>query len=490
MVRVRIAPSPTGFLHVGTIRTALYNYLFARKYGGTYLLRLEDTDAARNHPDFERSILEGLASIGLGADEGLVWENGAIAEKGTKGPYRQSARTTSYAARLQELADRGAIYPAYETKEELEAQRAAQQAAKLPPRYDGAHRNLTPEQRAAYEVEERTPVWRLRVDESASITFDDLIHGPQRVAAKEIGDIIIARSLTDPLYNFAVVVDDVEMEITHVIRGDDHLSNTSKQVLLYEALGAPLPIFAHVPLMLNADRSKMSKRKGETRFDAYVERGFLPEALLNFLALTGWNAGDDREIYTLQELEQAFSLERVSKSGGVFDMTKLEWMNGEYLKKLDLVALRDLAATYAAKANVAIEPADRFQRAVQITRDRYHVLSDAPTSVACYMTTPSIADPALLWGKQTTREQAEASLAAAIPALEVHADWTVESLLARLFTLVAELGVKNGDVLWPVRVALTGLEKSPGPAESAWVLGKDECAARLRLALSLLKKAH
>ena len=424
-VRTRIAPSPTGHLHVGTVRTALYNELFAHQQGGTYVLRLEDTDAARNHPDFEKGILQGLAGLGMNADEGLRWENGTIVEVGDRGPYRQSLRTDLYAAKLGELADAGLIYPSYETKEELDILRREQEAAKQPPRYTGAHRDLTPEQRASFEREGRSPTWRLRVDETAIIEFVDLIHGPQRVAAKEIGDIIIARSLTDALYNFAVVVDDIDMGITHVLRGDDHLSNTPKQVLLYQALGAPMPAFGHVPLLLNSDRSKMSKRNGETSFAAYVEKGFLSQALVNYLALTGWHPSDDREIFSHDELRAAFSLDRVSKSGGVFDMTKLAWMNGEYIKQLSVDELLTHAAPFLGTAGIALDPPDRLRRAVEVTRSRYSTLSDLPESVACYMGTPVYTDPALLWGSQTDRAGAIRAIEAAEHAFESIDDWTV-----------------------------------------------------------------
>lgn len=488
-VRTRIAPSPTGYCHVGTIRTALYNYLFAKQHGGTYILRLEDTDAARNHPDFEKSILKGLDDVGLIPDEGLIWKDGEIVSMGDHGPYRQSLRTDMYTKKLKELADKGLIYPAYETKEELEKEREDLRSKKLPPRYSGAHRDLTDEQKKAFEAEGRVPAWRLRVDEKAMIEFEDLIRGSQKVAAKEIGDIIIARSLEDALYNFAVVVDDIAMDITHVIRGEDHISNTAKQVLIYNALGVEPPKFAHIPLILNPDRSKMSKRKSETRFEAFMEKGILPEAMLNYLALLGWNAGDDREIYSLEELIDSFSLERVQKGGAIFDITKLEWMNGQYLNQLGGIKILELAKPFFdSKDSYSTDISERILRAIDVTMPRYRTLYDVYNSIECFIKTPTFENPEILMGNQADREQAMQSIAMATDELEKIQDWSTENIKQCLFDVVAKLEAKNGPVFWPVRVALTNKERSPGPDESAWILGKKDTIARLKLAHSVLSK--
>ena len=325
-VRVRIAPSPTGPLHIGTARTALFNYLFARRNGGTFILRLEDTDAARSTIEYERDILDGLHWLGFEWDEGP--EVAGLPARGPYGPYRQMQRLNSYREAAERLLREDKAYYCYCTPEELAADRLAQEAAHQPPHYVGRCAHLTSAERRAREAEGRKPVIRFRVGEGV-VEFDDIVRGHIAIDKSALGgDLVIVRSDGTPLYHFTVVVDDAAMAITHVIRGEDHLSNTPKHILLFEALGAELPKFAHLPLILNRDRTKMSKRKSQTAIDDYREEGFIREALVNHLALLGWSSGSEEEVFSLEELVERFDLERVHAGGAIFDRERLEWLNG------------------------------------------------------------------------------------------------------------------------------------------------------------------
>jgi glutamyl-tRNA synthetase len=331
--RVRIAPSPTGPLHIGTARTALFNYLYARHTGGTFVLRMEDTDAARSTEAYERDILEGLHTLGLDWDEGP--DPGGGSDQGPYGPYRQMQRLERYATASTDLLARDLAYPCYCTPAELDADRKAQEAAHQPPRYVGRCSNLTPEERAARVAEGRPAAIRFRVTPGV-VRFEDLIRGEVEIDAINLGgDFVIVRSDGSPLYHFTVVVDDAAMEISHVIRGEDHLSNTPKHILLFRALGHDIPQFAHLPLILNADRTKMSKRKSQTAVDDYLAEGFIREALINYLALLGWSTGTEEEILSLEEFVARFDLGHVQKGGAVFDRERLEWLNGQWIRRLE-----------------------------------------------------------------------------------------------------------------------------------------------------------
>ena len=331
--RVRIAPSPTGPLHIGTARTALYNFLHARHGGGTFILRLEDTDVARSTVEFEKDILDGLHWLGLTWDEGP--EVAGEPARGPHAPYRQMERLPSYAAAAQRLLADDLAYPCFCTPEELDADRKAQEAAKLPPRYVGRCANLTPDERQAREAEGRRGALRFRVGEGV-VAFDDIVRGRVEIDVSNLGgDFVIVRADGTPLYHFTVMVDDAAMGITDVIRGEDHLSNTPKHILLFRALGHEPPRFAHLPLILNADRTKMSKRKSQTAIDDYIAQGFIREALVNYLALLGWSTGTEEEILSLDELVERFDLGAVHKGGAVFDRERLEWLNGQWIRRLD-----------------------------------------------------------------------------------------------------------------------------------------------------------
>ncbi|MDQ2965031.1 MAG: glutamate--tRNA ligase, partial [Chloroflexota bacterium] len=365
-VRVRFAPSPTGPLHIGGVRTALFNYLFARRRGGTFVLRIEDTDAARSTPEYERDILTGLAWTGMTWDEGP--EPDGAADLGPFGPYRQQAKFGRYREVADQLVADALAYPCYCTPEELDAERKRQEAAHEPPRYSGRCGTLTQEQRAAFEAEGRKPAIRFRVGDR-TVGFDDLVRGHVEFDSTNLGgDFVILRADRTPLYHFTVVVDDADMEISHVIRGEEHLSNTPKHILLFEALGHAIPQFAHLPLILNADRTKMSKRKSQTALAEYIAEGFIREALVNYLALLGWSTGTEEEILSLEELERRFDLDHVQKGGAVFDRERLEWVNGQWIRRLapeDLVdRLRPFLEAERAAGRIDRLPTDDEIRAL------------------------------------------------------------------------------------------------------------------------------
>ncbi|MFL5779644.1 MAG: glutamate--tRNA ligase, partial [Chloroflexota bacterium] len=332
-IRVRMAPSPTGPLHIGTARTALFNYLEARRNGGTFILRLEDTDQARSSIAYEKDILDGLHWLGLDWDEGPeVAGEGAF---GPHAPYRQSERLALYAEAAASLLADDKAYYCYCTPAELDAERKRQEAAHEAPRYNGRCARLTAEERAAFEAAGHAPAIRFRV-EPGIVAFDDIVKGHVEIDAANLGgDFVIVRADGSPLYHFTVVADDAEMGVTDVIRGEDHLSNTPKHILLFRALGHDVPHFAHLPLILNPDRSKMSKRKSQTAVEDYRGQGFIREALVNYLALLGWATGTEEELLSLDELVARFDVRHVHKGGAVFDRERLEWINGQWIRRLD-----------------------------------------------------------------------------------------------------------------------------------------------------------
>jgi nondiscriminating glutamyl-tRNA synthetase len=347
-IRVRFAPSPTGPLHIGGARSALFNFLLAKKLGGKFILRIEDTDRERSSRESEVNIYESLKWLGMNWDEGPD-------VGGAYGPYRQMERLDIYQEYTQKLLAEGKAYYCYCSEEELEKERQEALAQGGSPQYSGKCRLLSAEGREKYEAEGRKPVVRFRVPEDKEIVINDLVRGEVAFQSEEVGDFIIVKSDGIPTYNYAVVIDDALMKISHVIRAEEHLSNTPRQILLYEALGFEIPQFAHISLILGKDRSKMSKRHGATSVVQYKEEGYLPEAVVNFLALLGWAPEGEAEIFSLEELIKEFSLERVAKNPAVFDMEKLRWINGIYLRECSLDKLTELALPYLIKAGYVAE---------------------------------------------------------------------------------------------------------------------------------------
>jgi nondiscriminating glutamyl-tRNA synthetase len=490
--RVRIAPSPAGPLHIGTARTALFNYLHARHVGGTFVLRLEDTDQARSTAGFERDILEHLHWLGLEWDEGPA--AGGREERGPFGPYRQMARLPLYAEAAARLVAEDRAYPCYCSPEQLDADRKAQEAARLPARYVGRCAALTPEERAAREAEGRRPAIRFRI-EPGVVAFDDLVRGRVEIDAAALGgDLVILRGDGTPLYHFTVVVDDAAMGITHVIRGEDHLSNTPKHILLFRALGHPEPVFAHLPLILNPDRTKMSKRKSQTAVKDYIAEGFVREAFVNYLAYLGWSPGTEEDVLSLDEIVERFDLATVQKGGAIFDRARLEWLNGQWIRRLADDDLVERLAPFLEAEWVAglidrnPEPSE-IAAILPLVRERLPVLGAIGELVGFLFADAIDLDTALLVPKRWERGTARAGLAAASRAIDAtgEAGFTVEGLEATLRGVAEANGWKAGDLFMTIRVALTGKTATPPLFESMAALGRARTLERLDRAARALE---
>ena len=492
--RVRIAPSPTGPLHIGTARTALFNFLHARHVGGTFILRLEDTDVVRSTVAFEKDILDGLHWLGLEWDEGP--EVAGEPSRGPHAPYRQMERLPSYAAAAQRLLGDDLAYPCFCSPEELAADRAAMEAAKLPPKYVGRCAALTPEERRAREADGRRGALRFRVGEGV-VGFDDIVRGRVEFDVSNLGgDFVIVRADGNPLYHFTVVVDDAAMGISEVIRGEDHLSNTPKHILLFQALGYDVPRFAHLPLILNPDRSKMSKRKSQTAVGDYIAQGFIREALVNYLALLGWATGSEEEVLSLDEIVQRFDIGAVHKGGAVFDRERLEWLNGQWIRRLapdDLIdRLRPFLEGELAAGRISWMPSDEEIRALlPVVQERLPTLGAIGDLVGFLWVTDVTVDPAVLvpkrWDAATTRD----GLAAARETIAVVGEVAFEAdeLEPPLRALAEARGWKAGDLFMAIRVAVTGRTATPPLFDTLVALGRDRVLARLDHALDVLAEA-
>jgi len=489
--RVRIAPSPTGPLHIGTARTALYNFLHAHHVEGTFILRLEDTDRVRSTVEFEKDILDGLHWLGLDWDEGP--EVAGEPARGPHAPYRQMERLPLYAAASQRLLADDMAYPCYCTPEELEADRKAQEAAKQPPRYVGRCAHLTVDERRAREADGRHGALRFRVGEG-TVVFDDLIRGRVEIDVANLGgDFVIVRADGTPLYHFTVVVDDAAMEVTDVIRGEDHLSNTPKHILLFRALGYDVPRFAHLPLILNPDRTKMSKRKSQTAIDDYIAQGFIKEALVNYLALLGWSTGTEEEILSLDELVERFDIAEVHKGGAVFDRERLEWLNGQWIRRLepdDLIdRLRPFVEAELVAGRIERMPADDELRALlPVIQERLPTLGAVGDLVGFLWVGDVDVDPSTLVPKRWDAATTRAGLTAARDTIDAVGDVSFEAdeLEPPLRALADERGWKAGDLFMAIRVAVTGRTATPPLFDTLVALGRERVLARIDRALEVL----
>jgi nondiscriminating glutamyl-tRNA synthetase len=484
-MRVRMAPSPTGPLHIGTARTSLYNYLAAKQAGGTYVLRIEDTDTARSTVEFEADIIDNLHWLGISWDEGPQVAGGE--DVGPHGPYRQSQRMDRYAREADRLLAGGAAYRCWCTPEELEAVRREQEAAREAPRYNRRCLNLTDAERADLEAEGRPSALRFKV-EPERVVFDDLIRGEVEFDNALLGDFVIVRNDGMPLYHFVVVVDDQAMGITHVVRGEDHLSNTPKHIALIRALGYREPRFGHIPLILNPDRSKMSKRKSQTSITAYREEGYLPEAMVNFMAFLGWSPGTEEEIFSLDELAKRFDLAKVHKGGAVFDRDRLDHLNGVYIRNL---TDEQLAIRLRPWIPGAVADADLL-RIVPLIKERMVTLGDASALVAFVWEPDEVVAswyaPELLHPKKGGPDEARAALerAAALFGELDPLDFSADVLEQRFREAADDAGMKPGEFFSPIRVAVTGRTVSPPLFDSLELLGRDRALARVELALGKL----
>jgi glutamyl-tRNA synthetase len=488
-IRVRIAPSPTGPLHIGTARTALFNFLFARHVGGTFVFRLEDTDVARGNEAYERDILEGIHWLGITWDEGPDPFGGG--DVGPYAPYRQMQRLPLYREAADRLLAADLAYPCFCTPEELAADRAAQEAARQPPRYVGRCAKLTPEQRAVRLAEGRRPVTRFRVRPGV-VGWNDLVRDRIEIDSFNLGgDFVILRADGTPLYHFTVVVDDAAMAISHVIRGEDHVGNTPKHILLFEALGYSIPEFAHLPLILNADGTKMSKRKSQTAVDDYRAQGFIREGLDNYLAYLGWSPGTEEDVLPLDEIIARFDLAKVHKGGAKFDRERLEWLNGQWLRRLepdDLIdRLRPFLQAAVDDGRIDRLPADDEIRALlPIVQERLPTLAAIVDLVGFLWTDEIAVDAAMLvpkrWDAATTVE----GLTAAREALAAHdpVSWEADELEPPLRALAEKRGWKAGDLFMAIRVAVTGRTATPPLFDSLVALGRERTLSRLDTAIT------
>ncbi len=481
-VKTRMAPSPTGYLHVGSLRTALYSYLFAKKHKGTFLLRIEDTDRTR----FVEGAMEGLLTIfnavGLPYDEGPALEDGKVIDKGENGPYIQSQRTDIYREHAQKLLDSKHAYHCFCTKERLDEVRQRQQAAKLPTKYDRTCLKLSDEEVKQKLDAGEEHVLRLKIPEGETV-FEDAIRGTIKIPSTEIDDQVLMKSDGFPTYHLAVVVDDHLMKVTHIIRGEEWISSVPKHILLYEAFDFPRPVYAHLPLILNPDKSKLSKRQGDVAVEDYLKKGYLPEALINFVALLGFNPSGDQEIYTVDELISGFDLSKINKSGAVFDVTKLDWMNGQYIKVADNSRL----AKMLEGKGIEIEN-EKLLKIIEVEKQRLNVVFDLVEKVAMYQNDPTYEEGILVW-KKSDAEDALAQLTALKELLTKAPDQTfetIELIEGAVKEYISSSDLQNGNVLWPLRVALSGSKKSPSPFELLWIFGKEEALKRIQSAINTL----
>ena len=512
--RVRIAPSPTGFLHIGTARTALFNYLFAQKHEGKFILRIEDTDKERSNKEFEEDIIEGLKWLKISWDEGVSPDD-PKEEIGEYGPYRQSQRKKIYKKYIGKLLEEEKAYYCFCTKEELEAQRQYQLSIGQPPKYDSKCRGLD-EKILKQNLKDKKPYIIRFKTPGDKVVFNDLIKGRIEFDASLLGDITIAKDEETPLYNLAAVIDDYEMKISHILRGEDHLSNTPKQILLFKALGLDIPEYGHFSLILGPDKSKLSKRHGAVSVNEYKDMGYLPETMVNFISFLGWNPGTEKEIYSLNTLIKEFSLERCQKSSSIFNVQKMDWLNGFYIRNKSLAKLTELCMPYLIKDGlieptfvteehlVGIGPVDikekfiiketkekieleQLQNIVSLYQERLKYLSEISELTMFFFKKELDYDKGLLIWKDMQISDLKAVFEALEGVLEPLSPqgWVKQHLVEILGQKALERGDK-GWLLWPLRVALTGKKSSAPPFEIAEILGKEKTLLRLKQARSMI----
>jgi glutamyl-tRNA synthetase len=481
-VRVRFAPSPSGHLHVGGARTALFNYLLARSRAGTFVLRIEDTDASRSNDASVRAILDSLRWLGLRWDEGPGVGGGY-------GPYAQSQRRDLYLREANALLAGGLAYRCWCTQDELETRRRARTALGETPAYDGRCRSRTDADRARFEAEGRPCALRFALPDAGEVGWDDLVRGRVSFQSAVLEDFVLLRSDGLPTYNFACVVDDHAMEITHVVRGDDHISNTPRQLLLYRAFGWAPPQFAHVPMILGSDGSRLSKRHGATSVEAFRELGILPEAMVNFLALLGWSFDGQRELFDLPELERVFALERVGSHPAVFNLEKLQWMNGQHLRRLPEAQRVALVVDFLATRghDLSGHPPEWRTRLVRAIGDRMRTLADVEAHAA-FVLEERVEMEEAAWNAMVAKPRTAEALEALAVKLGAVVRFDLEELEAATRGLAAERGMKAGELIGTARVALTGRGVSLGIFEVMALLGRDRTLERLTSAARRLRE--
>ena len=516
-IRVRFAPSPTGYMHIGNFRTALYTYIFAKKNKGDFILRVEDTDQKRYIPDALEKLIKIINWAGFEYNEGvfLKTDRGSTSldhndqkrsnlfyEKGDYGPYIQSERLDIYKKHAEQLLKLGHAYYCFCTPERLEEMRKNQLANKQAPMYDRTCLKLTKE-----EVEDKLKkgelyVIRQKINTEGITEFDDMVRGKVQIKNELLDDQVLLKSDGYPTYNFANVIDDHLMEITHVIRGEEYISSTPKYIQLYQNFDWKMPEIAHLPLLLNTDRTKLSKRQGDVAVEEYIAKGYLKNAIINFVALLGWNPGEGstQEIFSFNELVEKFDLKKVHKAGAVFDSKKLDWLNSRYIKKLSIDELYDLALPFLEKKDFFVNPSpltplpegeadkkDCIKKVLTIEQERLNKLSGVGESNKFFFQDINYGKELLHWKDMNDNDIISLLEKAVIVLAGIkEEDWTRKNLEE---ILLEAAGEKRGEFLWPLRAALTGEKKSPPPGEVAWVLGKKESTARIKNAISIIKNA-
>ncbi len=478
-VRTRYAPSPTGYMHIGNLRTALYEYLIAKAQNGKFILRIEDTDQERYVEGAVDVIYKTLKMVGIRHDEGPD-------VGGNYGPYVQSERKEIYMPYAKELVEKGEAYYCFCTKERLTKLKEEQEAAGIPSHYDRCCMKLSKEEIEKKLADNEPFVIRQKMPDTGTTTFDDAVYGSITVENSSLDDQILIKSDGLPTYNFANVVDDHLMEITHVVRGSEYLSSAPKYNLLYKAFGWEVPTYVHLPLITKPDGAKISKRAGDASFEDLISMGYLVDAVVNYIVLLGWSPGTNQEIFSLEELEKVFSIDGISKSPSAFDYNKLNWFNGEYIRKMSLDEFHEVAKPYY-NGVIKNENID-LKKVSKILQARVDVLTSIPEKVDFFDELPEYDEEIYVHKKmKTTLENSLESLKAALPVLEELTEWNEQSIHDSLLQLVEKLGIKNGQMLWPVRTAITGKAVTPGGAiEAADILGKEETLNRIRAGIKKL----
>lgn len=495
MIITRFAPSPTGYLHIGNLRNALFSYLVAKKDSGKFLLRIEDTDQQRFVADSIVRMLKTLYHVGIIPDEGLKLEqnhegNFSIIQEGADGPYMQSERLAIYKKYIDALIGKGQAYYCFCTQDRLDEMKKSQQINKLPTGYDKHCRKINIEDAKKRVATGESHVIRLKMPETGETVFNDTVRGAVSFKNELVDDQILIKSNGFPTYHFAVVIDDHLMKITHVIRGEEWLSSTPKHLQLYKYFGWEPPSFAHPPLLLNSDRSKLSKRQGDVAAEDYLKKGFLPEAIINFIAFLGWNPGGEREMFSLEELCHEFSLSKVNKSGAIFNLKKLNWYNQQYIKKMSSNELVESAKMWFIKANfyTNVDKA-KLLKATELEKDRITTLDELPEAISFLFNLPKYGACTLVWKKNTKEETLNILLGVIkVIAGAKKCAWNKIIIEQIIRTFITNEGYDNGSVLWPLRVSLSGRQNSPGPFEIAEVLGREESLRRIRYAIGMLNE--
>ncbi len=484
-IRTRIAPSPTGFVHIGTLRTILWNYFMARQAGGEFLIRIEDTDQERYVPGSIEGLLEVMERMGVSWDEGPFLESdGSLGQKGDCGPYIQTQRLEIYTNYIAKLLEKQDAYYCFCSHERLEAMREEQMALKQNPKYDRKCLSLSAEEVAQRRASGEECVIRMKVPEGR-VSFDDAIRGTISFDLKDVDDQVLIKSNGIPTYHFAVVVDDYLMKISHVLRGEEWLSSMPKQIVLHEMLGIQIPVYAHVPLILGADKKKLSKRKGDVSVAGYLEKGYVPEALINFLGTLGFNPTSDREIFSQEELIASFNLAKVNKGGAVMNIDKLDWMNKHYISTMSTERYRELVQRF-----VTLDLQDPMVlRALMVEKQRITRLTEVANIQEQYFATQQLREEDLL-GKKGTKETSYDALVRMEQVVRQLDDAVLSSpaLIEEVIkTYIASNGLQNGLVLWPLRLALSTRLQSPSPFEYLYVLPREVALERIRQAQEILR---